>query len=199
MIRLLTAAMLLIPACALAESDIDRLDALMQGVFESVDAEDPFRDKRVRVHAPGIGEYVYYYQVNSGPEMKVYRQRLLVLEADPESGEILQHAWSLKEPEQKIDAAADDFAEFTVDDIEPTMDDGCEQVWQPADDGFRGYVDPKRCVIISSRTGKPRGIEAESVLTSESLQLAERGYDENGEQLFGTPPGELFFLKRIDD
>ena len=48
-------------------------------------------------------------------------------------------------------------------------------------------------------TGKPRLIGAETELTSDALKQTERGYDENGEQLFGTAPGEYLILKRVDD
>ena len=82
--------------------------------------------------------------------------------------------------------------------LEVFMPDGCEQVWTRTAEGFRGYVDPTRCEITSSRTGKQRQIESENLLTQDSISLVERGYDpETGEQLFGSPQGESLLLGRV--
>ena len=191
--------MLSLTTTAVAESTIDKLGAMLEGTFESTDPDNSFIDRRTRVAAPELGDHVFYYQLNDGPDLEVYRQRILVLNDDAEDGAIRQSAWTLNDPEPFVDATRDDFAELTLEQVTATMPEGCEQVWTATDDGFRGYVDPQRCTIISSRTGKPRKIEAESVLTKDALQLAERGFDENDEQLFGTPPGELMTLRRVAD
>lgn len=192
-----TAAML---CCAFAQADsnLDRLDELMQGKFEAVDPERPFTDQRFRINAPELGNYVYYYQINSGPEMKVYRQRILIVTLN-DSGLPSQDALVLTDPDAYAGASPDAFSGFGDDDVESFMPEGCEQVWTPTEDGFKGYVDPTTCVIISSRSGKPRGIEAEVVLDAERMLSAERGYDENGEQLFGTEPGEFLELRRVSE
>ena len=79
------------------------------------------------------------------------------------------------------------------------MPNGCKQTFKPTDDGFHGLVDPAKCVITSSRTGKLRGIGAESLLTETTLKLAERGFDaDTGEQLFGTKPGDYIELQRVE-
>lgn len=183
---------------AVAEEAINRLDRLMQGSFNSTNLESPFTDTRIRVEAPDLGEYVYYYQVNDGPELEVYRQRVLALSVDNE-GVISQVALSLAEPEKYANASAEAFAGINAESFVPGLPDGCEQIWTETENGFRGYVDPTKCVVISSRTGKPRGIEAESILTADTLLLAERGYDENGKQLFGTERGKYLTLKRVND
>lgn len=181
-----------------ADNVLDRLDEMMQGKFEAVDPERPFTDKRIRINAPELGEYVYYYQINSGPEMKVYRQRILIVRLN-DAGLPSQVALNLVAADEYADAAADAFSGFGDADVEPFLPEGCEQVWTPNDDGFKGYVDPATCIILSSRTGKPRGIEAEMILSAERMLSAERGFDENGEQLFGTEPGEYLELKRASD
>ncbi len=180
---------------ALAGEAIDRLDRLMKGKFVSTDADNPFTDTRFRIDAPDLGEHVYYYQVNDGPDLEVYRQRVLVVSVG-DDGAISQVALSFKDPDKYANAPADAFAGLTMESLLPGLPAGCEQIWSVTDGDFSGYVDPETCMIISSRTGKPRSIEAESILSEKGLLLAERGFDENGEQLFGTEPGEYLTLER---
>ena len=107
---------------------------------------------------------------------------------------------AVAEPERFVDARSGDavLSGITAEDIEPMFEQGCGQVWTKTNLGFRGYTDPDTCRIISSRTGKPRRIEAEAVLTQDTLALVERGYDDEMNQLFGTPQGDATELHRID-
>ena len=189
-----------------AESDLDQLAALLAGKFDThaiqpeLAVAERLVDKRVRISAPQLGKYVFYQQINHRQNLEVYRQRLLVLSVASNSGDIVQHAYALNEPEWYVDADAAVFENIDMDDLDAFMPSGCEQVWTRTAEGFAGYVDPERCEIISSRTGKPRRIESESKLTNETLRLAERGYDaDTGEQLFGTAQGESLLLVRIVD
>ncbi len=195
-------ALLLVPA--LADDKLDRLADLMDGKFDThakrpdLPPEDRLVDQRTRVTAPALGDYVFYQQLNHGETLEVYRQRVLVLAVT--DGTVQQKAYALREPEQFVDADPAVFESISMEDVEVFMPDGCEQVWKPRADGYHGYVDPERCVIISSRTGKERQIEAENVLTRGWISTAERGYDpETGEQLFGSPKGELLLLHRVGD
>lgn len=191
----LLALLLLCVAPAFGDDTLDALAAMMAGTFESSAPDSPFADRRIRIVAPTIGEHVFYLQLNQNEAMDLYRQRILVLSRDED--QIITRAYALQMPETFVDANTDDFVEFGWDDLKPFLGEGCEQVWERTDEGFRGYVDPETCVIISSRTGKPRGIEAETVLTQKRMLLVERGYDPDGNQLFGTPQGEFLELDRM--
>ena len=188
---------------ALADEQLERLSDMLEGEFIhepiSEDAEQRFfSDRRERIDAPSIGEYVFYLQLNQGDERQLYRQRVLVLKRNDATEQIEQRTYRLKNAERFIDATNGDggFNGFSTDDIEEYFEAGCIQVWTETADGFRGYVDPDSCRIISSRTGKPRLIEAENLLTERTLSLAERGFDPDRKQLFGTPPGEFLELTR---
>ena len=184
---------------ALADSNtLHALATMMQGKFVIDDGDTRMTDRRVRIEAPDIGNVVFYLQLNQGPELALYRQRILLLEAVPGSDEVVQRAYSLIEPERFVDAEPSQFLGLSRDDIERILPDGCEQVWTRAGEEFQGYTDPARCTIISSRTGIPRRIEAVTSLTATTLSLVERGFDEDGRQLFGTKPGESFLPQRID-
>jgi hypothetical protein len=185
--------------------DIEELSHLLQGRFDNgelVSEDDPdgrMIDERIRIEVPSIGTHVFYQQITYRENMRIYRQRVLVLDVGAGDGIISQRAFALAKPDWYADAEAQKFADLTKDDLIPFMPPGCDQVWSKTDKGYRGYVDPVSCVIISSRTGKPRRIEAETIVTSDSLSLAERGFDlETGEQLFGSAEGEVMVLRRID-
>ncbi len=175
---------------------VESLASLIAGVYEINTPETRMTDRRIRIAAPDIGAVVFYLQVNQGPELAVYRQRILVLEADGDK--VTQRAYSFIDPESWIDSSAHDLAGLLPEAVERTLPDGCETVWTAVDNGYRGYTDPTRCTIISSRTGKPRRIESETLLSESTLSLVERGFDEQGVQLFGTMPGESLVLRRAD-
>ncbi len=192
------------PLGSQAQGEIDMLVGLLEGSFdnngmtEDAPADDRMIDKRIRISAPQIGEYVLYQQINHRELLDVYRQRVLVLSTD-EFGAVIQNAYALREPEWYVDATRETFERLTYDDLVAFMPEGCQQTWTQTADGYRGYVDPAMCSIISSRTGKQRLIEAESIVSQSTLKLAERGFDpETGEQLFGTEPGEFLLLRRVD-
>lgn len=186
----------IVPATSLqaVDSRVEALAALMAGEYQIRNEDVIMTDRRTRIDAPALGDVVFYLEVRLGEALDVYRQRLLVLEG--EGDEIIQRAYSLVEPGRWAGAGADDFQGVGRDVVAPTLPEGCEQRWTKTDRGFRGYTDPARCVIVSSRTGKPRRIEAESLLSASGLSQAERGFDEDGRQLFGTEPGGAYWLAR---
>lgn len=194
----ITAALLITmmaPATA-AESTLDRLTRLMTGTFESTGSEPPFVQRRIRIDAPAIGDHVFYLQINQGEDRQLYRQRILVARETADGG-IEQRAFTIVEASRFVDAERSAMAGLTPEDIEAFLGEGCKQSWLAIESGFRGYVDPATCVITSRRTGKPRGIESEEILSEDGSMLAERGFDPDGNQLFGTPSGEHLALRRI--
>lgn len=193
-------------ACPAWCSDIDELAGMLAGTFDSrlaspdQSADERFIDRRIRLALPTFGDYVFYQQINQHEDLEVYRQRVLVLQVSSETGQIEQRAYSLRDAAKFVDADAEAFDAIDSADLNDFMAKGCAQVWTKMPDGYRGYVDPDTCRIISKRTGKLRSIESESRLTVDSLALAERGFDaETGEQLFGTLPGAFLRLGRRDD
>ncbi len=191
------------------DNNSDRTQALLellQGRYQSAAVLEPDRpgpqltDHRIRVDSPALGEAVVYWQLNSGPEQHIYRQRLLIFAMDSDSGKIIQQTWSLAEP-MRFDANEDQAALFaTLDqaDLIRELPESCDPVWQAHPDGWYAHTDPERCRIFSERHQDWRHIEAEVLLSAAGLQQAERGFDGQGRQLFGSPPGELFRLYRVN-
>ncbi len=200
---LLLATVTSVAACASTPDKLQLLSNLMSGTFDTAAAKDSaisdnrFIDQRIRIQAPELGEHVFYQQLNQGDALSLYRQRIVIFSTNPTGTEITSRSYALRSPEDYVNAGASDFENFSSADIIDFMAAGCEQVWAPIDHGFRGYVDPKTCKIISSRTAKLRAIESVNILTKNSLQLVERGFDaETGKQLFGTPQGQTLTLGR---
>ena len=205
-IAILTVGILAQPAVAADQDQLDRLAALMAGRFDNqsaisagvADENDFLTDWRQRIVAPQLGDTVFYLQLNQGAKRELYRQRILVLSLDAENDSIRQTAYTLNNPEPFADAmsTSDVFNDLGPDDVERMLDDGCAQYWTETEEGFSGYVDPDKCRIISSRTGNPRRIEALTILTDTTLDLAERGFDDDGNHLFGSAVGETTQLTR---
>lgn len=194
---------LAVPALAADEVPaIERLAAVMEGRWDShagptqLPAEQRFVDLRVRIDAPTIGRWVFYQQLNQHEHLELYRQRILVLSIGSD-GRLLQRAYAFSRPEDYVDAPAERFAGLQPEALKPPMAEGCEQVWLQTETGFQGRVDPATCTVMSLRTGRPRGIESQNLLTDDTLSLVERGFDEQGQQVFGTPPGEHMLLYRV--
>ena len=197
----LALVILLCTGCAM-QSPLYHLSEQMQGRFvssEVVTSSDgrslpSFVDHRVRIHAPPLGEWVFYQQLNQGE--KVYRQRILVL--SDQDGVISQRAYSLKQPEAFVDACAEHqvFRGLSWEALVPVLQADCEMLWRENVAGYEGYVDPSVCRITSKRTGKPRRIEARAVLKDNRLGLEERGFDDDMKQLFGSGVNETLWLER---
>ncbi|MCC5868545.1 MAG: chromophore lyase CpcT/CpeT [Gammaproteobacteria bacterium] len=191
-------------ARAMAAPSADSLVSLLEGRYQTThDSHSPdapqLTDHRVRVENSALGTHVLYWQLNSGPGQRVYRQRLLVIEPDPASGQLRQRTYSFAEPARfadQFDNAAV-FAALTADDLVSELPADCDPMWRQSAEGWRSYVDPARCRIFSTRHQDYRHIEAELQLTPEALRQTERGFDAQGQQLFGTPPGEMLELRRV--
>lgn len=189
---------------AAAEADVAALTALLEGRYRTVhDTHHPdapqLTDHRQRVDVPALGSHVFYWQLNSGPDQAIYRQRLLQFVAEPDTGFIRQRTWSFASPERFADRFQDArlFASITEADLIASLAADCDPRWRPVGERWHGYVDPSRCVIFSARHQEQRHIEAEVELSADGLRQAERGFAPDGRQLFGTPPGELLGLERL--
>jgi hypothetical protein len=186
------------------DREVREMLEMMQGRYQSdpteqTDAELPnLTDRRVIVDVPFLGEHVVYWQLNSGPERKVYRQRLLVF-TPGNDGQIVQATWSLREPGNFVDAfdSPELFTALTSDDVEASLPDGCDQVWVRSEDGWYGSVNPDTCRVWSERRQMWRRIGAEARVASDACFQTERGFDDEGNQVFGTKPGEMYRLDRI--
>lgn len=199
---------LLLTACANdllqhKQDPIEQLLSLMAGTYagqtsSAANNAGKMTDLRMRINAPAISPYAMYWEVRTGPEQKLYRQRLLTYSLDALTDEIIQQTWMLNDNlEWPTNLDKNAFVELTKDEVNSQLGKLCVNKWKKVDQGWRSYLDPKSCRIWSERRQKFRRIEGESLLTKESLSQAERGYSDSGMQKeFGTPQGELHSLQR---
>lgn len=185
----------------LTDADLDAFVALMIDVFETApnDPDNNIRDQRVQIDAPALDGAWVYYQLNTGEDRKVYRQRVIHLSISENEDALIQRTYGLNEPASYVDAWQNPalLSALTKEKMKPYFEDGCNQVWRrDAANSWKGYVDPTTCSIFSERRQSHISIEAEAQLDETSYRQTERGFDANGNKLFGTAPGELIVLYR---
>lgn len=180
--------------------DIEAFAKLMTGEFETApdDPDNSIRDRRMRLNSPDLNGIWLYYQLNTGEEKKVYRQRVISLTVGRDHETIIQKTYGLIEPETYVDLWENPKLSMSISpqDIEEYFESGCEQRWKPSGDGWKGYVDPSTCKIFSERRQADISIQAEAQLSQDTYRQTERGFDADGAQLFGTEPGEFITLYR---
>jgi len=184
------------------KSPADRLVVAMIGLWKTApdDPENHFTDQRFGLEPLGEGDWVYY-QLNTGPEQKIYRQRIIQL-LNGADGQVVQITYSLKEPELFGQAQSREsaFDKVSFIDLEPTLTKGCEMIWREDKEleggTWVGIVDPDSCKIYSERRQAEIGIYGESRLNDETLRQTEKGFDADGKQLFGSKDGSFILLYR---
>jgi len=174
------------------------LAAMMEGQFASLptDPDNNFQDRRTRIPALGEGEWLYY-QINTGADLKVYRQRVIQL-IDKSSGIVEQNAYTLEGQENFIDAGKNNIA-ISLGDLTPAFTEGCAQIWTWDSGRWEGLVDHKTCTIYSTRRERDIGIGAQARLTEYALFQAEAGYELDGTKIFGTEDGDFIELRRVTE
>jgi len=203
-VALFAGAWLVLAASAYGDgsNDAERLSGLMIGSYQTSpdDPDNDFVDTRVSMVPLGPGYWVYY-QLNTGADRVVYRQRVLQFTDKPDGG-VLQTTWSLKEPERIVvqPSASSMSQDLSMEDLVPALEDGCDQHWRYDEEveggPWVGLVDPDTCKIFSESRQDKIAIKAEARLSAETLYQTEKGFDATGAQLFGGPDGEFIILYR---
>lgn len=193
-----------------ASDAVAGLSSMLLGTFSSNenDADLIIVDRRFLLRNSAQsedGSAWIYYQLNTGEDRKLYRQRIIQLVPQTDNT-IIQKTFVPRELEKWVNAwqTPELLDTFQVTDVEPKFQQGCDQIWriQESESGLKedepqvwlAYVDPNTCKIYSKRRKSTIGIESESILSDSMLQQTERGFDAQGNQLFGTKPGEFITL-----
>ena len=182
-------------------SRLESFASLMEGAYATApdDPENNFTDRRVRITSPSLEGVWLYYQLNTGAERKLYRQRVISLTLASDGESIIQKTYGLQDADNYINAweKPNLLRAMTRNDISLYFDEGCEQVWREvAAQSWQGYVDPENCKIFSERRQAEISIEAEARLTSTNYYQTERGFDADGNKIFGSEPGGFIKLFR---
>lgn len=175
-----------------------QLARAMVGTFEKdIGTDSAMRDRRIPIEPLGAGEWLYI-QVNHTRDLSVYRQRILQL-LPLDDGRVEQITWTINHPERLVDLwdNPEQGSALNFDDLSLLLGEKCSQIWSHTEPVWYGLVDPQTCIVDSPRRGEQIRLGAEASLSQTSISLAERGYDLQGEQIWGTAQEQYYTLLRV--
>ena len=155
--------------------------------------------KRVaKIHAPQLGEYVFYEQTHSGgKDKKIYRQSLLVMQADYRNNRLVARNYKFKQPADFQNLwDAPEQGDLTTADLN-LVGENCETVFRQLGDSFVGKIDPKTCAVESKHGGKVM-IGSDSVISQQGYWHLEAGFKPDGAMIFGRKDQDFYKLLRAN-
>jgi len=141
---------------------------------------------------PGA-HWLYVEQATAETPDKPYRQRVYRLSLN-DAGEVVSEVFLLAEPDRYIrgwETGALDA--LTEDKLQRRP--GCEVYLQPVAGGFRGATRGQAC---ESNLRGSRWASAEVELDASGLRSWDRGFDADGEQVWGATAGPYVFRRTAD-
>ena len=185
------------------ESTFDAVGTLEQnlvGVFDSeqqsIDDPQYFAIQLITcpVHAPELGERVVYVEqaVMDTPDQP-YRQRLYVLDGDDDAATATTTVFALAEPTAAVGLCDGALATFTEDDVSLRAGCGVSMDW---DDDERAFVGGTADTSCTSTMNGASYATAEVWIGADRITSWDRGFDADGEQVWGAVAGPYEFLRR---
>jgi hypothetical protein len=187
---------LLLAACAdqpqKHEQELGELVGLVAGRYDTIaqvraeaQAGAPLREALmlaiVPVHAPLIGDAVFYLQENVvNDPRRVTAQRLVMFEVAQGVPLLVETQLALVEPVRWRggDSNPELFRSLLPQDVKPIA--GCEITWTKVEGGFDGATHPARCRSESRTTGETLNVELKLALRGDELTITERRRDGAG-------------------
>lgn len=156
----------------------------------------PLQDQRIKIDPLGSGQWLYH-QRNAGPDLgRITRQRVLSLQAQPD-GRVMQTDYAVPIPVPETPETTNQWlATLTRDQLRPEMSADCDMIWVEMPNGWSGQIDPSRCVITPPTQSGERYFGARANLVGSRLRIAETGYDQDGNRLWGEEDGQWVVLYR---
>jgi len=141
------------------------------------------------------GPWIYIEQTDAKTKKKPYRQRVYQTKQRPD-GKIESIVYSIPDPLRFAGDYKKDFPLLRLTPDSLLIREGCEVVLHRADDGyFEGGTIDKNC---------PSDLRGASYATSEvtidkdKMITWDRGFDENGKQVWGATKGGYIFKKKLN-
>ena len=184
------------PSADAASLRADEVYNLLQGHFDSSKQaiDDPtYFDislKMCPVDAPWLGERVLYVeQAASNRLAEPYRQRLYVIA--PLGDDVVSRVFELSTPSDFI-GLCDREDTITLDEGTAAIKAGCEVYLAQQGDGYIGGTAGKAC--ISNLNGASYAA-SDVTLSQGQVTSWDRGYDAQGNQVWGATDGPYHFVK----
>jgi len=143
-----------------------------------------------------VGDFFSAEMRHDGPGGELYRQRAYLFDTAAETP-IVMKALTFDD-QSAASVLANDPTAWVKQNLatKPALVDGCDTHWVRDGEGFVGSVDPATCIITGKR-GDRRRIESKTLITTKAVGQLERGYDIDGNLLFGNAGGELYIWPRV--
>ncbi|MCW8804105.1 MAG: chromophore lyase CpcT/CpeT [Ignavibacteriaceae bacterium] len=185
-----------------SQRDVEALVEYMVGSFSSKEqAEEDSNYFSIELEMVQIwkdrtdGPWIYIEQAVAQSKDKPYRQRVYQLRKRND-GKIESIVYTIPDP---LRFAGDYKKEFPLIRLTPdslTLRGGCEVVLYQADDGyFEGGTIDKNC---SSDLRGASYATSEVLIDKDKLISWDRGFDENGNQVWGAKEGGYIFKKKLN-
>lgn len=193
--------LIILSFAAHAQRDVEALVKYMVGSFSSKEqAEEDSNYFSIELEMVQIwkdrtdGPWIYIEQAVAQSKDKPYRQRVYQLRKRND-GKIENIVYTIPDPSR---FAGDYKKEFPLIRLAPdslTLREGCEVVLYQADDGyFEGSTIGKNC---SSDLRGARYATSEVLIDKDKLISWDRGFDEDGNQVWGAEKGGYIFRKKL--
>jgi len=184
------------------DSSLNNLTRLLVGDFFSaadggVKAGRPIYMRVRAIQSPIANRVALYAEMrHDGPGGELYRQRAYLFDTAAETP-IVMKALTFDD-QSAASVLANDPTAWVKQNLatKPALVDGCDTHWVRDGEGFVGSVDPATCIITGKR-GDRRRIESKTLITTKAVGQLERGYDIDGNLLFGNAGGELYIWPRV--
>mgnify|MGYP002630446585 CR=1 FL=1 len=170
------------------------------GVFDSEEQsiDDPryFAVQLVTcsVHAPDLGDdVVYVEQALAENPGAPYRQRVYVLDGDNLSKTATTTVHALVDPDAAIGLCDGDLVTFDASDVILRTGCGVVMEWDAADEAFVGGTADTSC---ESTMNGASYATSEVWVGRDRIDSWDRGFDVDGEQVWGAEAGAYQFLRR---
>jgi hypothetical protein len=194
--------LLILPIFTYSQTDVDVLVDYMTGSFSSEEqAQQDSNYFNIELEMVQLwkdrtdGPWLYIEQAVAESKDKPYRQRVYQLRKRSD-GKIESLVYTITDP---LRFAGDYKKEFPLLRLTPDsliLKEGCEVVLYQADNGyFEGSTIDKNC---SSDLKGASYATSEVMIDKDKMISWDRGFDENGKQVWGATDGSYIFKKKLN-
>lgn len=193
---------LILPIITYPQNDVEVLVEYMTGSFSSEEqAEKDSGYFNIELEMVKIwkdrtdGSWIYIEQAVAESKDKPYRQRVYQIK-QRDDGKIESIVYSIPEPLRFAGDYKKEFPLLRLTSDSLLIREGCEVVLYRADDGyFEGGTIDKNC---SSDLRGASYATSEVMIDKDKMITRDRGFDENGNQVWGATEGGYIFKKKLN-
>ncbi len=150
-----------------------------------------------RIDLPAFGAYVFWVQATRGRDGEPYLRRIYALEVDNRANAVRMKMYIYDGPEHA--ALTDAHSDLSkLDGLTPETalyEEGCDVLWRREPGQFNGRTDLKTCRRDLAGVGEAN-VDFHMFLSPDALWVLQRGFDDDGNQIYGNTAGDMYQLSR---